>query len=110
VYPALQQLEDEGLVKAKEVGTGRVFELTEQGQHYVAEHRKETEAPWDWAATEGDEEAHDLIAQLRKVAIPLTQIIGAGEPEQLAKASKVLAEARRGLFAILAEDAEENEE
>jgi DNA-binding PadR family transcriptional regulator len=110
VYPALQQLEDEGLVKAKEVGTGRVFELTEPGQQYVAEHRKETEAPWDWATTEGEEGAHDLIGQLRKIAIPLTQNISAGEPEQLAKASKVLGEARRGLFAILAEDSDEDEE
>jgi DNA-binding PadR family transcriptional regulator len=110
VYPALQQLEDEGLVKAKEVGTGRVFELTEAGQKYVADHRTETQAPWDWATTEEEEGAHDLMGQLRPIALALTQIVSGGQPEQLAKASKLLNEVRRGLYAILSEEPEDGDE
>src|SRR6202035_4023050 len=37
VYPALQQLEDEGLIRSSESGggTGKVFELTEAGRAHV---------------------------------------------------------------------------
>jgi DNA-binding PadR family transcriptional regulator len=110
VYPALQQLEDEGLVKAKEVGTGRVFELTEPGQKYVADNRAETQAPWDWATTEEEEGAHDLMGQLRPIALALTQIVSGGQRDQLVKASKVLKDTRRSLYGILSEDTDEGEE
>ena len=39
VYPALQQLEDEGLVRAQEGGGRKLFELTDDGREYVAEPR-----------------------------------------------------------------------
>jgi DNA-binding PadR family transcriptional regulator len=104
VYPALQQLEDEGLIQAKEEGTGRVFQLTEQGQKYVAEHRAETQAPWEWSTTEAEEGAYDLFGQIRPIVSALTQIVSSGQPEQLAKARKVLSDTRRGLYAILSEE------
>jgi DNA-binding PadR family transcriptional regulator len=110
VYPALQQLEDEGLIQAKEAGTGRVFQLTEQGQKYVAEHRAETQAPWEWATTEAEEGAYDLLGQIRPIVIALTQIVSSGQPEQLAKARKVLSETRRGLYAILSEEDPDGDE
>src|SRR3954466_13073051 len=34
VYPALQQLEDEGLVRAEESGGRRLFTLTDEGRAY----------------------------------------------------------------------------
>jgi DNA-binding PadR family transcriptional regulator len=44
VYPALQQLEDEGLVRP--AGEGRkLYELTDEGRAHVAE--KDLGAPWD---------------------------------------------------------------
>jgi DNA-binding PadR family transcriptional regulator len=109
VYPALQQLEDEGLVQAQEAGTGRVFQLTEQGRKYVAEHRKETEAPWDWATSEADEDAFELFGQIRHIGAALWQIVNSGQPGQLAQARKILSDTRRALYAILSEDAENEE-
>src|ERR687883_882324 len=47
VYPALQQLEDEGLVRAEEREGSRVFSLTDKGRTYVDEHADELGAPWD---------------------------------------------------------------
>src|SRR5947209_5841713 len=38
IYPTLQQLEDEGLVRAEDVEGRRVFRLTAEGSSYVAEH------------------------------------------------------------------------
>jgi DNA-binding PadR family transcriptional regulator len=107
VYPALQQLEDEGLVQAREEGTGRVYQLTEKGRQYVAEHASETAAPWDWATREADDDGVELMGQIRHVATALAQIAASGEPAQIAQARKVMSEARRALYAILSEDGEE---
>ena len=51
VYPALQQLEDEGLIRA-EAGDGgrRAYVLTDEGREYVAAHPDEVRAPWDIVA------------------------------------------------------------
>ena len=46
IYPTLQQLEDEGLVRAESDGGRRAYALTEEGRTYVAEHPDEVAAPW----------------------------------------------------------------
>src|SRR3954471_20452280 len=48
VYPALQQLEDEGLVTTATRDGGRVYELTDAGRTQVDE-RGDAPAPWDAA-------------------------------------------------------------
>src|SRR5712691_13158505 len=48
VYPALQQLEDEGLIVAQADENGRrSFQLTAEGRDYVEAHPDEVRAPWD---------------------------------------------------------------
>src|SRR6266576_1975130 len=37
VYPALQQLEDEGLIRSEEIDGRKLFELTDEGRAYVQE-------------------------------------------------------------------------
>lgn len=39
VYPTLQWLEDEGLVRARDVEGKKVYEITESGQRFLEEHR-----------------------------------------------------------------------
>jgi len=39
VYPTLQWLEDEGLVKVQEVDGKKVYEITDQGRAFLEEHR-----------------------------------------------------------------------
>src|SRR3954451_12608677 len=46
VYPALQQLEDEGLVRGAESGGRKQYELTDEGRAYVEEHRDTLAEPW----------------------------------------------------------------
>ncbi|TDQ48496.1 PadR family transcriptional regulator [Actinorugispora endophytica] len=110
VYPMLQQLQDEGLVApARSTGESRrrPFELTEQGRAHVAEHAAELTPPWESAAREYDSSHADyaeiasLAAQLSAAAVQVAQ---AGTPEQLERAKHLLAEARRGVYRILAED------
>jgi DNA-binding PadR family transcriptional regulator len=109
VYPALQQLEDEGLVRSEEAGTGRLFHLTDTGRAYVQEHSAETEAPWDWATSASDEELFELFGQIRQIAAALWQIANSGQPEQIGRARKVLSDARRALYRILSDDSDTEE-
>ena len=49
VYPALQQLEDEALIRAEAAGEDRrrMYTLTEEGRAYVEAHADELRASWD---------------------------------------------------------------
>jgi len=104
VYPTLQQLEDEGLIAPEGEGRRRMYSLTDAGREYADEHADELGASWDAAAdmTDGDDfEFHDLI---RQVMMAVMQVRRAGSAEQVAQARDVLAQARRSLYRILAED------
>src|ERR1700685_2648654 len=45
VYPALAQLEDEGLIRARELDGRKLFELTDAGREYVKERGEGKPAP-----------------------------------------------------------------
>lgn len=110
VYPALQQLEDEGLVRAAESGGGRVFELTERGRAYMKEHASELAAPWDAVGGAAGDEVVGMIGLCRQLGIAAVQVARAGNAAQIAQARKVVTEARRALYRLLAEDAPEDGE
>ncbi len=104
VYPALQQLEDEGLIKAEEQAGGRVFALTERGQAHVAEHEGEIAEPWKAVGGAAGDDLIGVMKLVRQLAAAAMQVSHAGTPEQVEEAGKVLREARRALYRILAED------
>lgn len=107
VYPALAQLEDEGFVGAKEEQGRKPFELTEAGKTYVAENREQLGEPWTKSAEgfgEGRLELRGLVAQ---IGAAVFQVATAGDDAQVARAKELLAETRRGLYRILAEDDQE---
>lgn len=104
IYPSLQQLEDEGLVRSTASGTGRVFELTDQGRAYVAEHRSELNEPWSGVGDAGDNAAIELMGLVREVAAAAAQVTRAGDGVQIGKAKKVLSSARRELYRLLADE------
>jgi DNA-binding PadR family transcriptional regulator len=100
VYPALAQLEDERLVRAIERDEVKLFEITDEGRKHL-EERDEHTPPW-----EDDEPVtiSDLKSQIKQIAIAAAQVIQAGNEGQVARAGETLAEARRKLYRILAED------
>lgn len=106
VYPALQQLEDEGLIRAEESAGRRTFALTEDGRAYVAEHGKELAEPWAAVAESVTEEMVDLRVLFGQVGMALRQVAEAGTADQHGQASEVLADTRRALYRILAGDGE----
>ena len=95
VYPALAQLEDEGLVRSEETDGRRSFRLTDEGSRYVEEHRERLGTPWKAMAGEGGEgliELRDLVGQL---AAAVLQVAHAGTDAQVGEAKRLLTEARR---------------
>lgn len=102
VYPVLQLLADEGLVTAEETGGKRVFSLTESGAAAVAESADQP-APWEEAA-QSDSGVAGLREAAGRVAPAVIQIARGGSAEQIAAAIEILNDARKKLYAILAED------
>jgi DNA-binding PadR family transcriptional regulator len=104
VYPALQQLEDEGLISPEGEGRRRMYSLTDEGRAYAEEHADELRASWDSAAGMADDTAIELGDMIRQVMMAVMEVRRAGSPSQLAAARRVLAETRRSMYRILAED------
>jgi len=105
VYPALQQLEDEGLISPEGEGRRRLYTLTDDGRAYAEAHADELRASWGAVAGRTDDTAIELGVLFRQVALAAMEVRRAGTPSQLAAARQVLAEARRALYLILADDA-----
>jgi DNA-binding PadR family transcriptional regulator len=112
VYPALQQLEDEALIKAEAAGEDRrrMYTLTTEGQAYVTEHADELRASWDAVTGSVDNAEVELRHTVHQVIVAVTQVAQAGSAAQVQQAGKILADTRRALYRILAADGEETEQ
>ena len=110
VYPALQQLEDEGLITAAAgEDRRRNYTLTDEGRTYVDSHRDQLRASWDAVTGSVDDamvEVHNLARQVMMASVQVSQ---AGTPAQVQQASKILADTRKSLYRILAADDEDTE-
>jgi DNA-binding PadR family transcriptional regulator len=103
VYPALAQLEDEGLVRAEPEGSGRRFTLSDAGRAHVEEHRDALGEPWANLGGEGGPN-RDLRRALGETAAAVMQVARAGNADQAKQALTVLADTRKALYRILAGD------
>jgi DNA-binding PadR family transcriptional regulator len=107
VYPALQQLEDEGLIRA-EAGDGgrRAYQLTDEGREYAASHADELRNPWDVVAGSHKAAAIEMRRLISQVAMAAGQVLSAGTDAQAAQARQLLTDTRKALYRILAADDE----
>jgi DNA-binding PadR family transcriptional regulator len=105
VYPALAQLEDEGLIRGTQVEgeSGRTFELTDTGAEHLAK-LGETKAPWE----PEDAEAENPRIAVRNGVISIGRaawhVAQDGTPTQIEEAVKILEDARRKVYRVLAGD------
>ena len=106
IYPALQLLQDEGLVTASETEGKRVFNLTAAGREQ-AQARPEGPLPWEQAARGESEGFGQLRAAFMQVGAAVHQIGAAASEAQVAKAVQILTGTRRELYRLLAEDDEQ---
>jgi DNA-binding PadR family transcriptional regulator len=107
VYPALSQLEDEGLVRATEHEGRKSFALTDEGTAHVEANRERYGTPWQTVGEGAHDELHELRQAAQALAIAAMQVAQTGTKEQLAEAKAILADSRRKLYRLLAGDAPE---
>ncbi len=104
VYPALQQLSDEGLIEGDEQDGRKTFRLTDAGRAYVEEHAEEVHAPWEAMTTDVRDDVRELFTTSARTGAAVVQIVQTGSESQVAEAKEILTEARRKLYHVLAED------
>jgi DNA-binding PadR family transcriptional regulator len=104
VYPALSQLEDEGLVKAEEADGRKQYALTDEGRTYVDENRERLGEPWADAGQQVGEERLELRGLLWQLGAAAMQVGSAGTDAQVAQARQILVDARKAIYRLLAED------
>lgn len=102
IYPTLQQLEDEGLVRSEQRDGKNVFHLTDDGRSVVDEDT--APAPWERMGSDVEDDLLTLREAGFSVGAAVMQVARAGTSEQVARATEILAEARRKLYQVLAED------
>ncbi len=109
MYPALSQLEDEGLIHSAEADGARRFEITDAGREALQERAGEPD-PW---SPEPDADAHamsELGPLVLGIGKAVWQVASVGDERQRTLASELLAETRRRLYGILAEEAAETDD
>jgi DNA-binding PadR family transcriptional regulator len=107
IYPAIQLLEDEGLVRAEDDGGRTLLHLTDAGRRLVDERDTEQPAPWEQMADGVDDDIWGLWGTFREIAAALVQVTQTGSEAQRAEARRLLAETRRRLYLMLADGGQE---
>jgi DNA-binding PadR family transcriptional regulator len=100
IYPHLQMLEDEGMVRSAERDGTRTFTLTEHG---AAEAARNIALPWE-SKDEGDDEIRSLRLAVTQLMNAARQLSAAGEYAQLERGIEVIQKARKEIYQILSED------
>lgn len=108
VYPALQQLEDEGLVVPEKIEGRKHFKLTEDGAKYVDENAEKLGEPWKDLTPDENDARRALANQIKPLMAATGQLMQAGGDDGVRRGAELLAETRRKIYAILAEDDTEN--
>jgi DNA-binding PadR family transcriptional regulator len=101
VYPALQQLEDEGLIRSEEIDGRKLFRLTDAGEAQLKDRGEDAPAPWEQLSDDVSDQVHQLGKLVREVSAAFVQLMRTGSEAQLAEGRTVLATARRDLYRIL---------
>jgi DNA-binding PadR family transcriptional regulator len=99
VYPHLQMLEDEGLVRSEEKDGSRTYQLTDSGR---TEADAETRLPWEHG--EGEDVIRVLRESMGQLFLAAKQLSGAGDQAHVERGVEIIRKARQEIYRILAED------
>jgi DNA-binding PadR family transcriptional regulator len=103
VYPALAQLEDEGLIRSQEIDGRKSYALTDEGREHIAKRDADAPAPWEQPSGQEASGAQELGAVMKEVGIAFFGVVRTGSEVQMKRAHDILAQARRDLYRILAD-------
>ena len=104
IYPALNLLEDEGLIAITSESGRKMATLTEAGTAYVTENAEQLGTPWEDAASRPTSPGRALRGALEALAAAAHQVARTGTDQQATRALEVLDRARRDLYLVLAGD------
>ncbi len=110
IYPALSQLEDEGLIRSEEADGRKRFAITDAGRELLAQRPADAPAPWDTLAEGVSSDVQELFGLMRQVGMAGLQLVQTATESQIAEAKKVLTETRRAIYKILADGGEQPRE
>jgi DNA-binding PadR family transcriptional regulator len=103
IYPTLQEFEDRGLVKSEEMEGKRVYSLTDEGKAAAAKQRDaEGEPPW-WTGEGATGTRMKLRQAVGGLAAATRQVGMSGSDDMVDKTLEILADARKRIYALLAE-------
>lgn len=100
IYPTLNQLEDEDLVRAEEQEGKKVYHLTEAGRAQV--EADEEQAPWERFSSPYSKGLIALRETGFQVGAAVVQVARTGSDEQVNRTREILEEARRRIYELLA--------
>jgi DNA-binding PadR family transcriptional regulator len=104
VYPTLQLLEDEGLVRSAERESKRVYEITAAGRDEATRRIEDAGGtPWDLAGRD-DDRIGELRDATRQLFVAAKQVGISNDRERLARTIEILKRARKEIYTLLAED------
>jgi DNA-binding PadR family transcriptional regulator len=101
IYPTINQLEDEALVSVTADAGRKLVSLTDAGREHVDAGRDAWTDPF--AGFDAAEPGADLRGLLAELHGAVRQVGRAGTDAQRAAAAKILADARRSLYLLLAD-------
>jgi DNA-binding PadR family transcriptional regulator len=97
VYPSLQLLEEQALIGSSEAGGRKVYELTPEG-------RQQADGELLHGLARGNEAGGALRDALGQLHLATRQVVVAGGPADAEQALKILHDARRALYQLLAKE------
>ncbi len=111
IYPAVSQLEDEGLIEPFDNNGAKAYRLTEAGQLVASEIDPK---PWDAFNADNAPEHPEVLRSMWKefssLAMAAQEITRSGSRAQQQQAAQILAETRRSLYGLLASDSDEDDQ
>lgn len=104
IYPAINQLEDEGLVTVTADSGRKVVALTDAGREHIATHTEPSADPF--ASFDDSSSGPDLRMLLSQLHAATRQVGRTGTDAQVKAAASILSDARRSLYLLLADGPE----
>jgi DNA-binding PadR family transcriptional regulator len=96
VYPTLQMLEEQDLVKSKDSGGKKVYELTDAGR--AEAEKSNTQGPWSWHGKHHDFEAGMAMrSAFFELVGSFKTVVRTGDQELQDKAIKIIKDAAKKL-------------
>ncbi len=104
IYPTIQLLADEGLITTNDQDGKKVSSLTDAGRTAAEELASTKTAPWDDASNDAGVGAPSLRHAIHHLLLATKQVAMAGTNAQRQRATELLDETRRKIYALLASD------